>query len=76
MLAKQEGVFVEPASASSIAALKQQIEQEAIDPVGKTVVCILTGHGLKDPGTAVDQASPPHTLEANIDALEAYLQSA
>lgn len=73
MLAKMEGVFVEPASATGVAALKQQIEQGTIDPRGKTAVCILTGHGLKDPGTAVAQASPPHTLPADIDALEAYL---
>lgn len=73
MLAKLEGIFVEPASATGIAALKQQIEQGAIDPVDKTAVCVLTGHGLKDPGTAVDQASSPKTLSANVDALEAYL---
>ena len=73
LLAKEEGVFVEPASAAGLAALKQQIELGAIDPVGKTAVCVLTGHGLKDPGTAVDQATAPITLQANIDALEAYL---
>ena len=75
LLARSEGVFVEPASATSVAALKQQIEQEEIDPRGKTAVCILTGHGLKDPGTAIDQASSPVTLPAEIAALEAYLQS-
>ncbi len=75
MLAKLEGVFVEPASATGLAALKQQIEQGEIDPRGKTAVCILTGHGLKDPGTAIDQAAPPMTLPAEIDALEAYLAS-
>jgi threonine synthase len=73
LLAKTEGVFVEPASATGVAALKQQIELGEIDPVDKTAVCILTGHGLKDPGTAVEQARPPHTLSADIDALEAYL---
>jgi threonine synthase len=73
LLAKQEGVFVEPASATGIAALKQQIELGEIDPVGKTAVCILTGHGLKDPGTAVSQATEPATLPASIEALEAYL---
>ena len=73
LLAKTEGVFVEPASATGVAALKQQIELGEIDPVNKTAVCILTGHGLKDPGTAVEQAKPPHTLSADIDALEAYL---
>jgi threonine synthase len=73
MLARLEGVFVEPASATGVAALKQQIEQGAIDPTDKTAVCILTGHGLKDPATAVDQASSPVTLPAELSALEAYL---
>ena len=59
LLARLEGVFVEPASATGIAALKQQIAQGALDPTGKTAVCILTGHGLKDPDTAVKQATPP-----------------
>ncbi len=75
MLAKLEGIFVEPASATGVAALKQQIEQGEIDPRGKTAVCILTGHGLKDPGTAVDQASQPINLPAEVGALEEYLTS-
>jgi len=75
MLAKMEGVFVEPASATGVAALKQQIEEGEIDPRGKTAVCILTGHGLKDPGTAVEQAAQPITLPAKISALEDYLES-
>lgn len=73
LLAKEEGVFVEPASAAGVAALKQQIAQNKIDPRGKTAVCVLTGHGLKDPGTAVDQASPPLSLPAHVEALEDYL---
>jgi len=73
LLAKVEGVFVEPASATGVAALKQQIERGEIDPRDKTAVCILTGHGLKDPGTAVSQATPPITLPAEISALEEYL---
>ena len=73
LLAKTEGVFVEPASATGLAALKQQIAMGAIDPTNKTAVCILTGHGLKDPDTAVNQAAPPHSIPATIDALEAYL---
>lgn len=75
LLAKREGVFVEPASATGVAALKQQIERGAIDPTNKTAVCVLTGHGLKDPGTAVDQATPPISMPADIDALENYLTS-
>jgi threonine synthase len=73
LLASQEGVFVEPASAASLAALRQQIVQGAINPTNQTIVCVLTGHGLKDPGTAVEQATPPHSLPATIEALEAYL---
>jgi len=73
LLAKQEGVWVEPASATGLAALKQQIERGEIDPVGQTAVVVLTGHGLKDPGTAVEQATAPVTLPAKIEALEQYL---
>ena len=73
MLAKREGVWVEPASATGLAALQQQIERGEIDPAGKTAVIVLTGHGLKDPGTAVEQASAPVTLPARIEALEEYL---
>jgi threonine synthase len=73
MLARLEGIFVEPASATGVAALKQQIEKGEIDPRGKTAVCILTGHGLKDPGTAVEQAAPPINLPAETSALEDYL---
>jgi threonine synthase len=73
LLSSKEGVFVEPASATGLAALSQQIARGEIDPTGKTAVIILTGHGLKDPGTAVDQASPPQTIAATIGALEQYL---
>jgi len=73
LLAKQEGVWVEPASATGLAALKQQIERGAIDPAGRTAVIVLTGHGLKDPGTAVEQAAAPVTLPATLAALEAYM---
>lgn len=73
MLARVEGVFVEPASATSLAALKQQVESGEIDPAGRTAVVVLTGHGLKDPGTAVEQAAAPVTLKAEIEALEQYL---
>jgi threonine synthase len=73
LLATQEGIFVEPASAAGLAALRQQIAQGQIEPAGKTVVCVLTGHGLKDPDTAVAQAVPARSLPADLDTLEAYL---
>ncbi|MDX1687720.1 MAG: threonine synthase [Candidatus Promineifilaceae bacterium] len=75
MLAAREGIFVEPASAAGVAALRQQIAQGELDPAGKTAVCVLTGHGLKDPDTAVAQAEPPHSLPATVTALEEYLAS-
>lgn len=76
LLARTEGVFVEPASATGVAALKQKIALGELDPAGKTVVCVLTGHGLKDPDTAIRQAAPPHALPADIEALTAFLTRA
>jgi threonine synthase len=73
LLAQCEGVFVEPASAAGIAALKQQIESGQINPDGKSVVVVLTGHGLKDPTVALDQISQPQTFPADVDLLAAYL---
>lgn len=72
-LASLEGLFVEPASATGVAVLYQQIQQGAIDPDGKTAVCVLTGHGLKDPDTALQQAAAPQRLPATMSALEDYL---
>lgn len=73
LLASKEGIFVEPASAAGLAALEQQIVSGQLDPEGKVVVIVLTGHGLKDPGTAVEQAKAPISLPAKLEALDAYL---
>ena len=51
MLAQDEGVFCEPASATSVAALIHAVS-DGLVAAGSTVVCVLTGHGLKDPDTA------------------------
>lgn len=51
LLASEEGVFCEPASAASIAGLLKLKDQV---PTGATIVCVLTGNGLKDPTTAID----------------------
>jgi len=51
MLAQEEGVFCEPASAASVAALLAAVRDGLVDE-GSRVVCVLTGHGLKDPDTA------------------------
>jgi threonine synthase len=74
LLAAVEGLFVEPASAAGLAALKQGIEEGRLEPEGKVVV-VLTGHGLKDPGTAVDQAAEPVRIPAKVEALESYLDN-
>lgn len=73
LLAGKEGIFVEPASAAGVAALGRQIASGELDPTDKVVVSVLTGHGLKDPGTAVDRAKTPISMPADLDALDAYL---
>ena len=75
MLAQMEGLFVEPASAAGLAALIQEIKKESIDPAGKNIVIVLTGHGLKDPAAAITQAADPVELAPSLEALEAYLDS-
>ena len=52
LVARDEGVFVEPASAASVAGLLKAVEDGWVRP-GSTVVCTVTGHGLKDPDTAL-----------------------
>ena len=68
VVAAREGVFVEPASAASVAGLVQAHEQGLVDP-GQTIVCTVTGHGLKDPQWAIDGAPAPRTVP--VDAYEA-----
>jgi threonine synthase len=67
-LASEESVFCEAASAASVAGL---IKVGA--PSGSTVVCVLTGHGLKDPDLAISQISVPTTVEADYPAVLAAL---
>lgn len=57
LLARDEAVFCEPASAASVAGLLKT-------PVvpGSSVVCVLTGNGLKDPDTAVSQVQVPKVV--------------
>ena len=69
MLARIEGLFVEPASASSIAGLIKLVENGTIDK-DERVVCVTTGHGLKDPDTAVKMSEKPVEVDAEITAIE------
>ncbi|MED5398075.1 MAG: threonine synthase [Candidatus Thermoplasmatota archaeon] len=61
LLAREAGIFVEPASAAGIAGLLKHHEQTAI-PSGSTVVVTVTGHGLKDPEVAVVNSRTESTL--------------
>ncbi|MFZ1363175.1 MAG: threonine synthase [Candidatus Nanopelagicales bacterium] len=64
LLAAQEGVFVEPASAASVAGLLKSFDAGLLDS-GQTVVCTVTGNGLKDPQWAIAAAPKPVQIEAN-----------
>ncbi|MBC7230833.1 MAG: threonine synthase [Actinobacteria bacterium] len=61
LLADREGVFVEPASAAAVAGLYKACARGEV-PQGSTVVCVLTGHGLKDPGLAVECVQEPRAV--------------
>lgn len=63
-----EGVFAELASSAPVAGLLQLSAQGRLER-GKTVVCILTGHGLKDPSWAISGAPKPIQVEAEIDVV-------
>jgi threonine synthase len=68
LLAQREGVFGEPASAAGVAGLLQACADGQVER-GSVVVCTITGHGLKDPDTAVAGAPAPVTVA--IDAVSA-----
>ncbi|NQT95366.1 MAG: pyridoxal-phosphate dependent enzyme, partial [Candidatus Omnitrophica bacterium] len=77
ILASKEGIFVEPASAASIAGLLKLFEQGYFNEQRTTnnkqrptrVVCILTGHGLKDPDRAIKVIKEPKVIPADLDAV-------
>jgi len=69
ILARIEGIFVEPASAASIAGLRKLVKKGVISK-NERVVCITTGHGLKDPDTAIKQSEKPVEVDAEISAIE------
>ncbi|HET9197384.1 MAG TPA: threonine synthase [Solirubrobacterales bacterium] len=70
-LADNEGVFCEPASAASVAGLLAHglpVVEGSARP--ETVVCVLTGHGLKDPDTALSKAPPVINCDNSLSAVE------
>jgi threonine synthase len=71
-LARHEGIFCEPASAASVAGVRKLVKEGRIDP-GTTIVCVLTGHGLKDPDTAADNVKPVPRSEASSEGVRQAL---
>lgn len=71
-LAADEGLFCEPASAASVAGLMKR-HRAGADLRGKIAVCILTGHGLKDPDTAMTVEATLHRSAAKVDDVERVL---
>lgn len=71
MLSQYEGIFCEPASATSLAGALQDITSGKI-PEGSTIVCTLTGNGIKDPDIAIKQCADakPVTIDASLDAVK------
>ncbi len=71
MLSQYEGIFCEPASATSLAGALKDIASGKI-PEGSRIVCTLTGNGLKDPDTAINQCKDAHpvTIDATLDAVK------
>ena len=73
LLARQEGVFCEPASAASVAGLIK-LAQGGLSLQGKRVVCVITGTGLKEPELASRYTDIPlEEVEAELDAVEEAL---
>jgi threonine synthase len=71
-LAATEGVFVEPASAASVAGLRRARTEGLVAP-GERVVCTVTGHGLKDPQRAIDEVRLGDTVDPTLDAVATEL---
>lgn len=72
MISREEGIFCEPASGASLAGLLK-LDSKGLIEDGSTVICTLTGHGLKDPDNAIKVSPPPVTLGPNIDEIVDYM---
>jgi threonine synthase len=68
LLASREGVFAEPAAAASVAGLIKQARKGMLKD-GQTIVCTLTGHGLKDPDTATKVQKVPESVKPEMDTV-------
>jgi threonine synthase len=68
-----EGIWVEPASAAGLAGLANEIRNGKLDPAGKTIVAVCTGHGLKDAGIVTARMAEPKRIAVDLNALEEEL---
>lgn len=73
LIAAKEGIFCEPASAASLAGVIK-LSKQGYFKGGETIVCTLTGNGLKDPDNAIRLSEPPIKVKANIAAVEDVLR--
>jgi len=73
VMAKREGIFAEPAGAAAFAGLLRDLEEGIVDK-SASIVCVSTGHGLKDPDIAVANSVRPKTIDARLDALKELLE--
>lgn len=70
LLAAKEGIFVEPASAASVAGILKLAKKGYFEESRKVkIVCVLTGHGLKDPDRAIVSVEKPKVVEAKLDLI-------
>ncbi len=70
LLARLEGIWVEPASAAGLAGLAQEVASGKLKVEGKRVVAVCTGHGLKDPEIITKDMQKPIVVPPRLDALE------
>jgi len=70
MLAKLEGIWVEPASATGLAGLASDIANGKLKVAGKSIVAICTGHGMKDHDIITKDMQKPQIVPPRLDALE------
>jgi threonine synthase len=75
MLAQLEGIWVEPASAAGLAGLLIEIASGRLNPKGKRIVVVCTGHGLKDPDIVTKEMHKPQVVAPILVDLEEVILS-
>lgn len=73
MMARLEGIFAEPAGAAALAGLIKDVKAGDLDRSSR-VVCVSTGHGLKDPDIAISQCAKPTAIDASVEALKKFME--